>query len=132
MIGLDTNVLLRVATNDDTAQALAVRNVFGTLSVEDPGYVSIVTLVECVWTLRTTYRADRVAVGTFVQSLLGAQEILVEHASAVARALSTAANAQLDFADALIAQLSSEAGCEYTLTFDRKAAQLPGMRLLEA
>ena len=132
MIGLDTNILLRAATNDNAAQAVAVRKLFGALSAENPGYVSIVTLIECVWTLRTSYRADRTTVANFVKSLMGAQEILVEHSGAVGRALDSANGQRRDFADALIAQLALEADCEYTLTFDRTAAQLPGMRLLEA
>ena len=35
-----------------------------------------------------------------------------------------------DFPDALVSAIGREAGCTYSVTFDRKAAGLPGMRLL--
>jgi predicted nucleic-acid-binding protein len=34
------------------------------------------------------------------------------------------------FADCLLARTNVSTGCEYTITFDRKAAKLPGFKLL--
>jgi predicted nucleic-acid-binding protein len=36
----------------------------------------------------------------------------------------------LDFADALLGRVNRRLGCEYTATFDRKAARHPGFRRL--
>ncbi len=49
MIALDTNVLVRYLAQDDARQsAAATRLVEQTLSPADPGYVSLVTLLETV------------------------------------------------------------------------------------
>ncbi len=39
-------------------------------------------------------------------------------------------SSRADFGDCCIAALAAAAGCEYTFTFDKEAAKLPGMRLL--
>jgi len=49
-------------------------------------------------------------------------------------ALTMAMNARqensADFCDALISQVNIHSGCEYTVTFDKKAASLPGFDIL--
>jgi predicted nucleic-acid-binding protein len=35
-----------------------------------------------------------------------------------------------DFADCLVARANLSAGCAHTITFDRRAAKLPGFKLL--
>jgi predicted nucleic-acid-binding protein len=61
--------------------------------------------------------------------LLESQEIVVEQADTVRRSLRRAADGA-DFADALIKERGVDAGCERTVTFDRKAAKAAGMDLL--
>ena len=41
-----------------------------------------------------------------------------------------ALEAKADFADAVISHLGTDADCDYTVTFNRSAANLPGMLLL--
>ena len=130
MIGLDTNVLVRYVVVDDPEQVRRVRELMNNLTPADPGFVSLVTLVELVWVLRQAYRLSSGDVRTVVGSLLAARELVVERAELVAAALSEAAAAGADVADALVAALGRTAGCSETVTFDRRAARLPGMRLL--
>jgi AbrB family looped-hinge helix DNA binding protein len=53
MIGLDTNILLRSATQDDPVQSPISRPLIGSLDDANPGYVNTVLLAEFVWNLRT-------------------------------------------------------------------------------
>ena len=49
MIGLDTNILVRHLTQDDPIQSPKAREVFERrLTEENPGFVSIVAMVETV------------------------------------------------------------------------------------
>lgn len=131
MIGIDTNVLIRDAVGDDVGQAKQARRFFGTLTQDDPGYVSLVTLVEAVWVLQRTYRADPEDIERFVETLLRSRELFVQASDVVRRALSDSRQTGADFADSVIALLAIDAGSDFTVTFDRRAAELPGMRLLE-
>jgi predicted nucleic-acid-binding protein len=131
MIGLDTNVLVRYAAQDDAEQSALADSAIERLTESEPGFVSTVTLAESTWVLRRVYRVGAPEIATFVRHLLGAREIVVENTDAVRRALLDT-DGDERFTDALIAEIGIEAGCEYTLTFDRRAAALPGGRLLTA
>lgn len=130
MIGLDTNVVIRYVAQDDRAQAADASRIFETLSESNQGYLSTVTLVEIDWVLRGAYRVDRAAAAAVLQGLLESREINVDRPDPVRRALNRVEQGA-DFANALISELGDEAGCEYTATFDRAAARLSGMRLVE-
>jgi predicted nucleic-acid-binding protein len=57
MIGLDTNVLLRFLVQDDSVQSpRATEIITRRLSEEEPGFVSLVTILEVVWVLKSLYR----------------------------------------------------------------------------
>lgn len=131
MIGIDTNVLIRDAVNDDPVQSPQAHRLLASLTHEDPGFVSLVAVVEAVWTLKRAYRADAASIQRFVSALLAAREIVVQAPDVVRRALNDARETGADFSDAVIALLAIDADCDYTVTFDRNAAKLPGMLLLE-
>lgn len=131
MIGLDTNVLVRYAAQDDQQQSALADALIDSLTPESPGFVSSVALAESIWVLRKVFRVDSEAISRFVSHLLAAREIAVEHPEAIRNALE-ATEGSAQFTDALLAQIGSGAGCDYTVTFDQRAAELPGMRLLSA
>jgi hypothetical protein len=64
-----------------------------------------------------------------LEALADTPEIVLERYDLVRRALMYAEDGA-DFADALIELNGNEAGCRYTVTFDRGAAKNLGMRLL--
>jgi len=129
MIGLDTNVLVRYFTQDDTAQAAAANELIDQLTELRPGYVTMIVIVETYWVLSRAYRTDQTAVAATLRGLLDAKEVVVERADLVRRALRRMADGA-DFADALISEAGADAGCERTVTFDRRAAKPAGMQLL--
>jgi predicted nucleic-acid-binding protein len=130
MIGLDTNVLVRYLVRDDPGQSLkATEFITASLNSENPGFISIVAIVELVWVLTQTYRLEPGEVVRALKGLLAADHFVIEHEAEVATAMTAVREGIGSFADALIATLGQRAGCAYTLTFDRKASRLPGFRL---
>lgn len=130
MIGLDTNVLVRFVMRDDPEQTELATGLIGSCDPADPGFISIVTLVETGWVMSASYNVSRDGVAQAVQRLLAAKEVVLERESAIRRALGLVAKGA-DFADAVIAEVGAETGCRETVTFDRSASQRAGMRLLE-
>lgn len=130
VIGLDTNVLVRYLAQDDRAQAArAVRLVERELTEREPGYISLVVLVETCWVLKRLYGATPIELRVTVRDLLDTRQFAVEHRTVIVHALARLGEGAGDLADALIAQLALAAGCKRTFTFDRSAAKL-GMTLL--
>ena len=130
MIGLDTNVLVRFLTFDDPKQSSrAAQIIEHELSEDAPGFVSVVVLTELSWVLASRYGRGRAAIAETMRGLLRLDCLQFEHPRAVATAVAAAAESNADFADALIGAIAAEAGCERTLTFDRRAARLSGFVL---
>lgn len=130
MIALDTNVLVRFLTQDDAAQARMANEVMAGLDVE-PGFVSREVLIELVWVLERAYGHSRAEIAAAVDGLLTATELQVEAADDIGPALELYRNEGFGFADLMIAAASRRGGARELLTFDRKAARLSGVRLLE-
>jgi predicted nucleic-acid-binding protein len=131
VIGLDTNVLVRVgvdAPNDDPEQARQARARLASLSVADPGYVTHVVLVETWWVLRRRYDRPANAVVGFLGQLCETSAIIVQDRDLVLVALDAVREQGADFADALIVAISSAAGAPRVETFDRKAIARAGMQ----
>lgn len=131
MIGLDTNVLVRVLVPDSATETKAALEFLARRSSEDPAFVGVVVLVELVWVLKRSYGFAPEAVFTALESLLDSANIVIEAADSVQLAVAQALRLRADIADCLIAAIAVDAGCSTTVTFDRTAAKrIPGMELL--
>lgn len=131
MIGIDTNVLLRLWLNDAPAQNKRIDELLaehggtpGSLLVTD------VVLAEALWTLRSAYDQDKAAQLVAVRSLLEETAFAFEHREVVARAVTMFDHGACGFSDCLIAAKHDRLGCEFTATFDRRMRALPGVRVL--
>ena len=131
MIGLDTNVLVRYLAQDEPAQSAAATQLIEGFTAEAPGFISTVTLVETAWVLARAYRTTRPDIAAVIEGLLRAQDLVVEQSETHYLALGTYQTTTADYADAVIAQTGKRAGCDETVTFDRRAANGAKMRLLE-
>lgn len=70
MIGLDTNVLVRLLTRDDEEQAEKARALLDRHADEDGAlFVSDVVLVELVWTLERSYGLAKQEIARTVMAL---------------------------------------------------------------
>ena len=129
MIGLDTNILVRYLTLDDPVQSLkATKIIERRLTEENPGFVSIVAMVETVWVLDRAYRLTAQEIAAAVERMLQADVLVVENEQDVFTAMIALKEGQGSFADAVITALGTRAGCPFTLTFDHKALRLPGFK----
>ena len=129
MIGLDTNVLVRLWVQDDARQAEAAR-AFVAEHGQQPGSlrVSDAALLEGVWTLKSVYRYSRSEIASALTGLLEEPAYALFDRHRVRAALDQYRASRADFGDCLIAADNASAGCGFTATFDRVAAGLAGMR----
>ena len=131
MIGLDTNILLRLWLDDDPAQSRRIDALLaehGTM----PGSMLVcdVVLAEAVWTLASAFDQDKAAQLKALHSLLGEAAFAFESREAVASAVVQFEHSTCGFSNCLIAAKHELLACEFTATFDRKMRKLPGMTLL--
>jgi predicted nucleic-acid-binding protein len=131
MIGIDTNILLRLWLDDDPAQSRRI----DTLLAEHgrlPGslLVTDVVLVEAVWTLKSAFAQDKSAQSLAVRSLLDEAAFAFEDRGAVLAALELFEAGPSGFSDCLVVARHARLGCAFTATFDRGMRKLPGVRVL--
>lgn len=131
MIGLDSNVLVRYIAQDDPVQSPKATRLIESLSADDPGYVSLVSVVELVWVLMRCYSSSTSEICVVLETLLRTKEIIVANADVAWKAVRLFKTNNADFADCLIERSASDAGCGYTATFDRGAVKNCGMRLID-
>jgi predicted nucleic-acid-binding protein len=131
VIGLDTNVLIRYLTQDDPAQsAKANQLIEKRLTHSDPGFISIVVMVEAAWVLDRAYGFSRQEIASAIERILQSDVFVVQYEQDIFTAMVLLRAGHGSFADALIGELGATAGCSHTCTFDRRTIQLPTFRLL--
>ena len=130
MIGLDTNVIVRALISDDANQSSAAQKLFSSLTPSDPGFISLIALVETMWVLRQTYHYSRESVLEVVKQFLNTADLQIEQEDLVRRAIDVGSETNRELPDVLIALSGARAGCGTTATFDRRATVIPGMSLL--
>jgi predicted nucleic-acid-binding protein len=132
MIGLDTNVLLRYLAQDDPKQSpRATEIIERRLTEQDPGFVSLVTVLEVVWVLKSLFKRTRQEIANDLEMLLAADTLEVQNEQEVYLAVVALRNGSGSFEDALIGSLGVWRGCSATLTFDEDAAKrLHGFQLI--
>jgi predicted nucleic-acid-binding protein len=133
MIGIDTNLLLRLIVGDEPKQAITAREFLSErCSADEPGYVCHIVLVELVWTLARAYGYPRERIAAAIEQILETAQLDVESSSDVAAAVKDYRRGGADFADCLLVRVNAATGCTHTVTFDRRAAKLTGFELLKA
>jgi predicted nucleic-acid-binding protein len=131
MQGLDTNVLVRVLLRDDRRQARAAEAAINrALAAGEPLVVSLLTVLETEWVLRTRGGLDKSTVIRTFKSLLEARDLLIEDEEVLEQALYTFEDGSADFADCLMLARYLRFGCSSMLTFDSRAAKLAGAEQL--
>jgi predicted nucleic-acid-binding protein len=132
MIGLDTNVLLRYLVQDDPAQSpRATEMIERRLTEQNPGFVSLVSILEIVRVLGSLYKRTRGEIAQHIEMILAADTLEVQNEQEVYQAVVALRSGTGTFEDALIGGIGIWRGCAATLTLDRNAAKrLHGFRLI--
>jgi predicted nucleic-acid-binding protein len=128
VIGLDTNVLVRLFVRDDPAMAeRAERAIRQRCSPSAPGFINHVALCEFAWVLERAYDYRREHIAALFDALCGATDFQVQEVRIVSQAIRHFRNGGANFADCLIGAINRAASCDATLTFDREG-QIVGVR----
>ena len=131
MIGIDTNILLRLLLDDDRAQGARIETLFGAhVQASGSALIADVVLAEAVWTLGSVYKQPKAALLTALRALLAEPAYAFESRAAVESAVRHYATSRAGFADCLIVAKNSLAGCEFTASFDRFLRAAPQARML--
>lgn len=134
-VAIDTNVLVRVLVQDPTAAAqceAAGRLVAEASASGEPLLVTLCTLLETEWVLRSRYKVDRASMTAAFIAMLETPGIEFEHEPTVEEALYLFNQyPSADFADCLLVARATHLGRSRFLTFDAGAAQLPRAELVQ-
>jgi predicted nucleic-acid-binding protein len=112
MIAVDTNVLVRLLTNDNPKQAAAARLLFEAETI----WIAKTVLLETAWVLHSLYGFEENEICDAFTRLLGLRNVLAEDEQSVAAALVLASQG-IQFADAL--HLSSRPPGSAFISLDR-------------
>src|SRR5579864_668148 len=118
-IAVDTNVLLRAIVADDDEQADKATDL---LEEADMVAVSLQTLCEVVWVLRSAYNVSKDDIATAIRALLDTRNVVANRPAAEAGLALLEAGG--DFADGVIAWDGKFLGGEKFMSFDKKAVSL--------
>ena len=131
MKALDTNVLVRYLVQDDKKQAaVATRFIEKNCTDSSPCFIGQITLCELAWVLESNYNQDRVSIAGVIEQLLQVGQLEAMEPSIVWRALKDYKDSNADFPEHLTARVNESAGCESTMTFDKKASKQAAFELL--
>ncbi len=120
MIGIDTNVMLRLLLDDDPPQVRRARHIASSAEAAGhPLFVNDVVLTETVWTLGSRYNANKGELIDTLRSLLYNARLAFESRSVLSEAVAQFERSSAGFADCLIIAKNAAAGCDHTATFDR-------------
>lgn len=113
MIGMDTNIIIRLLVNDDKKQA----KLAAALIEKNTVFITKTVLLETEWVLSYTYELKPSIIHRAFEKLLGLSHVVVEDLDCVTQALEWYAHG-FDFADAL--HLASSHDIDRFATFDKK------------
>ena len=125
MIGLDTNVLLRLFLEDDPGQTQRARRFVYAATEDEPCLVNSVVLAEFAWVLAKKMKRRRAEVARLIEEVLSADDLQIPDRGAVERALAAYCAGRADFPDYFLAEINAELGCASTATFDGAALDSP-------
>lgn len=131
MIGVDMNVLIRYIVQDDLSQCTLVNQYFKHIAeTGEKVFVGTIVLCELCWVLESVYDYSSEAVARLIEKMIRSPSFVIENAENVWESLPHYSESRLDLADLLIGKINRRSGCEYTITFDKKASKLSDFRLL--
>jgi len=122
MIAFDTNLLVRIAVNDDPYQADMAERLIENNAV----FISRTVLLETEWVLRSVYKISRNRLASFFENVLLTENIVIENSTEVGHAIAWYKLGS-DFADAMHLCMCGESLLH---TFDKefcKAASQSGI-----
>lgn len=126
MRAVDSNLLVRLVTQDDPKQAAAAE-----AFVSKGAWVSHVVLAEVVWVLDSVYGLRPGQIAVAVEMLIEHEHLTIQDADVVAAALRAfRGKRSVEFTDCLVLAIAQKAGHSPLGTFDRRRSKLDGAELV--
>lgn len=124
MIGLDSNILLRLVLRDNEDQCRRVLLFLEhEIRSDRKAYVTVIALVEFAWTLRRLYKYSLAETVAAIEMIMDISNLVFERQHIIPDVLDLCRTQRLDFSDALIAAIHRADGCAFTATFDGDFAE---------
>lgn len=125
MLGVDTNVLVRYILQDDLKQAQQATNFLENECSENiPAFINGIVMCELVWVLESAYEYPKESIASVIEQILRTRQFHIHEPEILWQSLHGYKHNGADFADNYIASLNAHHGCEYTVTFDKRASRL--------
>jgi predicted nucleic-acid-binding protein len=120
MIGLDTNILVRLFVMDDSRQAeKAAAFIRRAGSEERKCFINLVVLCELVWVLESAYEYGKSEIAGLLEKMLMIKQFDIDSKDIVRQATHDYRHGNADFADYLVGRINKHKGCKQTATFDK-------------
>ncbi len=126
MLAIDTNVLVRLITRDDSRQVVSAESF-----IAKGAWVSLLALAETTWVLASVYELGPKDLAKAIEMLLNHHVLTLQDPETVAAALELfRAKPALGFSDCLMLHLARKAGHLPLGTFDRNLGKIDGTQKL--
>ncbi|HMQ57196.1 MAG TPA: PIN domain-containing protein [Rhizobiaceae bacterium] len=131
MIGIDTNIILRLMLRDDERQYELSEDLIRAASADKPLVVNVIAATEAIWVLERKLQIAPAEARNAMKRFLGSPEIHMPPSMTFRDREAAFDSRHRGWSDVIIAAINSENGCRFTYTFDARAArEVPGMELL--
>jgi predicted nucleic-acid-binding protein len=120
MKALDTNVLVRLLTRDDEAQA---KKAYAYVKKNQPVLINHIVLCETMWVLAKLYEHTKTEIVKILDNMLLSDIFVIAENDIVWAALNEFQNHTAEFSDILIGHINHKNNA-ITATFDKKAARI--------
>lgn len=131
MIGVATNVVLRVRCNDDPEQVARTLRLLG--SVPDGGeFVGIAVVSQAARVARRQTDMDRDKFARVIEFLVETREFEIGENAGVVWTVDYLRAGPANFKDYFIAEINNEVGCSATDTVNSDTSKSPGFTLVPA
>lgn len=132
MIGLDTNTLVRFLTLDDLKQSEIIKSYFIKSQKENVlFFISNAVILELLYVLESVYDYERDDIVNAIQTLSKVYIFKFENNNLLREFVVTSKKENIELTDLFIGLISKYAGCNTTITFDRKASKSKFFTLLK-
>ena len=126
MRAVDTNVLVRIITRDDTRQLVAAEDF-----LKKGAWVSHLALAQATWVLASVYERKASKIATAVEMFLNHENLTIQDSETVSAALEKfRSQPTFGFSDCLLLEIARKAGHLPLGTFDRDLGKLDGAEKL--
>jgi predicted nucleic-acid-binding protein len=126
MRAVDTNVLVRLLTRDDTRQAAAAE-----AYIANGAWVPHLALAEATWVLASVYNRPPDVIVRAIEMLLNHEQLTLQDEDSVAAALAQfRRRSSVGFSDCLMVEVARKAGHGPLGTFDKDLGKVDGAHRL--